>query len=277
MRKYTAEEIDLLRAHLRYETDSGKFFWTNPRGTKVRVGDEAGTVSSGFYKTILFNGKGYRCHRLAYAWMHGEFDGSIEHIDGDVQNNAISNLRLAPRQKHKATGSPQMPRPISAQMIADLKSYLHYDPETGKFIYTKNRVRKRSGEEAGKTDSRGYRCIKYDGSWWLAHRIAYAWDKNGLTSDLQIDHINGVTTDNRLFNLRLATPAQNRANNKSITSNSGIKGVHFDERFQCYRAQVMIERRPVYAHFKKEIEAEAWVRKTRESLHKQFANHGEPT
>ena len=99
--------------------------------------------------------------------------------------------------------------------------------------------------------------------------------KGGLVTELQIDHVNGDGLDNRLCNLRLATPAQNAANNKVITSNSGIKGVHFDERFQCYRAQVMLGEKRLFAQFKKESEAEAWVKKTRESLHKNFANHGE--
>lgn len=275
MRKYTAKEVDCLQRVLRYEPESGKFFWINPRGTKVRVGDEAGTISSGFFRSILFDGRLYRCHRLAYAWVHGEYDGQVIHIDGDRQNNAIANLRLEPRQKPKrrAETVSNNPRPITKEMISDLKSYISYDSETGVFTYTQDRGRATKGSAAGNS-RRGYVRIKYNGDYWLAHRVALAWDKGFLESDLVADHINGNGLDNRLCNLRLATPSQNSMNTKVVSSNSGIKGVSFDERFGCYNAQVILNGKPITGRFKTRLEAENWTRRTREDLHKQFANHG---
>ena len=43
----------------------------------------------------------------------------------------------------------------------------------------------------------------------------------------QIDHINGIKTDNRLCNLREATRSQNQVNTPVVKNNtSGFKGVH---------------------------------------------------
>lgn len=47
---------------------------------------------------------------------------------------------------------------------------------------------------------------------------------------VDVDHINGDGLDNRRCNLRLATRAQNNANNRRV-SNSGYKGVRWNE--QC--------------------------------------------
>lgn len=276
MRTYTKQEIAVLQEYLSYDAETGKFFWIKPRGTKVRSGDEAGTVASGFYRSILFDGKMYRCHRLAYTWVHGEFDGSIDHIDGNRQNNAISNLRLIPKQAKVERSGKSATRSITKAMISELKTYLRYEPDTGLFFYTIDRKRAKAGDVAGKIKN-GYRLLSYRQEWWQAHRVAFAWDKGELITDLQIDHIDGDGTNNRLSNLRLATPSQNNMNVGKIKSNSGIKGIHFDERFSCYNAQVMVSGKPITGRFKTLTEAERWVKRTRESLHKKFANHGVST
>lgn len=273
MRTYTHDEIADLREALRYDPQSGKFFWRKNSG-RAQAGAEAGTVSSGFFRSILYRGRGYRCHRLAYAWVYGEFDGDIVHIDGDRQNNAIANLRLVPRAASKRAGAPSVPRPITAHMLAQLREYMAYDANTGEFRYTKRRGRKCAGDIAGMA-RHGYWRIKFDGAWWWAHRVAYAWHRGGLVSDLMIDHANGDGLDNRLSNLRLATPAQNRQNSRFVASNTDTKGVHYDERFGKYRACVWANRKLHARSFDSMDEANAWAREMRESLHGKFAHHGE--
>ena len=46
----------------------------------------------------------------------------------------------------------------------------------------------------------------------LAHRFVYEVFYGIIPEGMQIDHINGVKTDNRILNLRLATPKENQNN-----------------------------------------------------------------
>lgn len=88
-----------------------------------------------------------------------------------------------------------------------------YDKYTGVFTRKVPMYRKPNsvGEVAGGISANGYRYISIDKKHYLAHRLAWlyvygAWPKN------QIDHINGIRADNRICNLREATPSENNQN-----------------------------------------------------------------
>lgn len=67
--------------------------------------------------------------------------------------------------------------------------------------------------------------IRFAGVIYKAHRII--WEiVNGVAPVLEIDHINRVTYDNRISNLRLATSSQNKANRTiAARGKSGHVGV----------------------------------------------------
>ncbi|KSB55511.1 hypothetical protein LFZ20_11650 [Salmonella enterica subsp. enterica serovar Johannesburg str. SA20025782] len=73
-----------------------------------------------------------------------------------------------------------------------------------------------AGNKAGTVDAKGYRVIKLLGTPHKAHRIIWALT-HGEYPEGFIDHINGMTDDNRLGNLRVVdfvTNAQNSKNRK---------------------------------------------------------------
>ena len=91
----------------------------------------------------------------------------------------------------------------------------------------------------------GYIGVLIGGKRYLAHRIAWALTYK-TWPEQQVDHINGIKTDNRIGNLRLATNAQNGKNygvNKSNTS--GIKGVSWCKQTQKWRAMIKVDGRSV--------------------------------
>jgi hypothetical protein len=92
----------------------------------------------------------------------------------------------------------------------------------------------------------------------------------------QIDHINGVRSDNRLSNLRVCSAAENRRNSKTPrTNSSGIKGVSWHHAANAWHAQIKSGGQVIYGGTFKELEdAKRAVMELRERLHGEFSNHG---
>lgn len=111
-----------------------------------------------------------------------------------------------------------------------LRDVLHYDAETGDFIWKKKLSNSsRIGDVAGATEPDGYRILSIDGRSYRAHRLVWYYIY-GSEAPFEIDHIDGDRSNNRLSNLRLATKSQNRKNTKRHRDNkSGFKGVVFQK------------------------------------------------
>lgn len=86
-----------LKFALSYDEDSGVFTWVNPSSFSMAPGDLAGRKKKGAHIPIMVNKKRYMAHRLAWLYVYGEIDDSmvIDHINGDMSDNRISNLRVA--------------------------------------------------------------------------------------------------------------------------------------------------------------------------------------
>ena len=86
----------ILKKVLLYNPETGIFYWKETANKKLKVGDIAGTRNNG-YITIKVLGKQYKAHRLAFLYMIGEMPKhTIDHIDGNKQNNSWNNLRDVP-------------------------------------------------------------------------------------------------------------------------------------------------------------------------------------
>jgi hypothetical protein len=125
-------------------------------------------------------------------------------------------------------------------MTADLREYFNYDPETGLITWAKKRAYKNpAGSRAGAIDrTTGYIRLGLAGRLYYAHRVAW-YLAHGEWPPEQIDHINGVRTDNRLTNLRLATKGQNAINRGPTCRNSsGVPGVRWDRKYSRWYARI---------------------------------------
>lgn len=128
--------------------------------------------------------------------------------------------------------------------ISEVRQALDYNPETGVFIWKHRDIPgSRNSRFAGKvTGCKSGKCIyiNLNNKVYKAHRLAWA-HFYGEWPDLEIDHINLDSYDNRISNLRLATRSQNEQNKRvRKDNNTGFKGVSFDERRNKYVAQIKV-------------------------------------
>ena len=116
-----------------------------------------------------------------------------------------------------------------------IRSLLDYDQKTGSFVWkarpgSSSFKKSMVGKAAGSAHSSGYLAISLHGKKYLAHHLAWV-HFYGSWPPAYIDHINLNKRDNRIANLRLATPGQNSANASLRCDNtSGYLGVRFEPR-----------------------------------------------
>lgn len=151
--------------------------------------------------------------------------------------------------------------------------FVKYDPETGVFTWVKSpSANSPKGSIAGSTDTAGYRRISLLGKQVSAHRLAVLWMTGSMPED-EVDHINGIRSDNRWANLRVCDQSQNRQNVNIRSDNKvGVKGVRITKNGR-FEAQVIANKTRKSATFMTLSEAAEWVRSTRIAMHGEFAKH----
>lgn len=99
-----------LREVIRYDPDTGWFFWVNA-GHKIKAGQRADKPDSDEgYLCINLNNRSFKAHRLAWVYMHGPIPSGmdIDHINRNRSDNKIENLRLCTRaQNCQNTAKPR--------------------------------------------------------------------------------------------------------------------------------------------------------------------------
>jgi len=128
--------------------------------------------------------------------------------------------------------------------------YLHqlfsYDPHDG-LLYRKERRNSQTpiGSIAGYLSNNGYICVGIDWKYYKAHRIIWAMT-TGAWPKGQIDHINGIRSDNRLCNLRDASKSLNAQNLRRPRKDNrlGLLGVH--KQRNSFIADISIDGKGIY-------------------------------
>ena len=83
---------DLLHELLEYR--DGELYWKQP-GKSRQMGKPVGSVNGDGYKRVKINRKLYAIHRLVWVLHGNDPVPFVDHINGDVLDNRIENLRAA--------------------------------------------------------------------------------------------------------------------------------------------------------------------------------------
>jgi hypothetical protein len=86
---------------LHYDPLTGLFTWRISRPPNIYKGRRAGTAHANGYRSIGIDGVKYYEHRLAWFYVNGVWPKKgIDHINRDVGNNSIAELRLADQHQN---------------------------------------------------------------------------------------------------------------------------------------------------------------------------------
>ena len=176
--------------------------------------------------------------------------------------------------------------------IDRIRKFVSYDPDTGIFTWNvatpdmfddkirnaEMRCRIFNGKFPGKEaftaiNGNGYKSAVIMGHRTAAHRIAWIVH-HGVIPD-NIDHINGVRTDNRISNLRSVTKAENAKNMRlSRRNSSGQVGVRFHGKRNKWSADIRVGRKLIFLGRFATIDEAISARKSAEAKFFFHENHG---
>jgi hypothetical protein len=96
----TTEEIASLQANFSYDPGSGAI--ERKFAPRIKHHQKLGWIDDKGYLRFRHEGKLHFGHRVAWLLVHGAIpEGkSVDHVDGDPQNNRLDNLRLASHQEN---------------------------------------------------------------------------------------------------------------------------------------------------------------------------------
>lgn len=90
-------EYSIFKEYFYYDSNSPSGLrWLVTKGTRAKKDSIAGSLSNKGYYRVKLNSVPYQAHRVIWVLHNGNIDPKmvINHIDGNTQNNNISNLQL---------------------------------------------------------------------------------------------------------------------------------------------------------------------------------------
>jgi hypothetical protein len=156
-----------------------------------------------------------------------------------------------------------------------IRELLNYDQSSGLFHWAiKPSKHIHAGAKAGYVGASGYVRIHIHGKDYLAHRLAFLIITGSFPSE-QVDHKNGIRSDNKWANLRAASRQENARNLKIQERNkSGHIGIHWKESKNRWVAQIGIEGKKIHIGNFKSLDEAVFARKEFEIKLGFYVNHG---
>jgi len=230
-------KIDDLPEEIRYMDKRWRYFSTNKKFIISDCGDiwsynvnrllRNKIADCGYYEVHILGNK-YKVHRLVYFAFIGDLTENlvIDHIDRDGTNNNISNLRLVTKSINCLNKTPSLQREKVIEYCKD-QSYkkigtingVNYDNYE---INEYGIIRKIIGNKKVVKLTRvlhGYVSVFIEGRQFKVHRlVAHVFHKDKkLPEHTQVNHKDGIRTNNHKDNLEWCTCLEN------VTHSRGIK------------------------------------------------------
>ena len=154
---------------------------------------------------------------------------------------------------------------------AQVRALLDYNPETGELTWLPRPKTPGSNRAVGQATyicRQGYVKVNINGRLYRGHRLAWV-HYYGEWPESNLDHINRDRADNRIKNLRLATPAENMQNQSLRCDNkSGHKGVFWHKAISKWWAYINVgHKRHTIGYFSDLQEAVTARRQAENQLH----------
>ncbi len=160
--------------------------------------------------------------------------------------------------------------------INDLKRSLKYDADTGEFTRLISGGCRRKGDTVGWVDrSNGieYLITKVNRNKVRLHRLAFFYMTGRWPN--QVDHINGIGTDNRWCNLREVFGNENNKNTRLLKNNkSGCCGVSFRKSNQMFTSNITVHRKQIHLGYFADFFEACCARKSADRKYGFHLNHG---
>ena len=95
------ESITVEKLHEQFFYDDGVLYWKiSKKFSKKKAGDPAGRKVKQNYLQTCIDGERLLNHQIIFMMFHGFIPAEIDHIDRDVSNNRIENLRSVTRSEN---------------------------------------------------------------------------------------------------------------------------------------------------------------------------------
>jgi hypothetical protein len=173
--------------------------------------------------------KNRRSHEHLAVWNSLEILIVKEHLDNYQAKDLEQNLINSYWNSGKLFNRKRTTDHVMCLDYPFLSEWLYYDEHSASCLKWKKPVPNfniQAGADAGGMSKTGYFNVKLKSKLYKCHRIVWVLiHHKDIESDLVIDHINGVRSDNRIVNLRTVSYSENNRNRLHKVSNTGLQGI----------------------------------------------------